>query len=60
VNLKRSGEPKTGQVNPLKTTKDSIRVSTKTLRKKDRGLMMRALPVEKQESKITGIDEEEI
>jgi hypothetical protein len=59
VNHKRSRETKTGRITPYKVIQDQFRVSTKTLRKKDRGIRKQALPAVKEHT-TTGINEEEI
>jgi hypothetical protein len=59
TNLKVSGRTNTGRINPLKATKDSLRVSTKNLRKKDRSERKRAAPA-KEYHKTVGINEPEI
>jgi len=59
ANLKALAITKTGRINPLKATKESLRVSKKSLRKKDRFKRKQASPI-KSHSKLGGIDEEEI
>jgi hypothetical protein len=59
ANLRATGLSKTRRINPLKATKDSLRVSTKTLNKKERNQRKQVAPV-KDCPKTTGIEVGEI
>jgi hypothetical protein len=59
ANLRATGTSQTGRVNPFKATKDSLRVSTKTLNRKERNQRKQGAPVEDC-PKTARIEEEEI